>query len=68
MAITDKPENLTNHSTGHLTPKGWRVLSNPTRQPDPEADELKLLIQTMRKLRQVSGKHHAGEADPPEAA
>lgn len=68
MAITDESENLLGHLTERININGWRVISNPTRQPGPEADELKLLIQTMRKLRHVSGKHHAGETEPPEAA
>jgi len=41
MSTTDESENLLDHLTKRINPNGWRVISNPTRQPDPEADELK---------------------------
>jgi hypothetical protein len=51
MAATDDPENLPDNLTERINPNGWRVISNPTRQPDPGADELKTLIRTMQKGR-----------------
>jgi hypothetical protein len=69
MAITDESENLPDHSTGRITPEGWRVISNPIRQPDSESDELKTLIQTMQQRQQrTPGKRKLEETDPPEAA
>jgi hypothetical protein len=68
MATTDDSENLLDHLTERINPNGWRVISNPTRQPDPGADELKSLIQTMQKGRQSPGRRKADETDPPEAA
>jgi hypothetical protein len=41
MAATDDSENLLDHLTERINPNGWRVISNPTRQPEPEADDLK---------------------------
>jgi hypothetical protein len=55
--------------TERINPKGWRVISNRTRQPDLEAEELKTLIQTMQKQQQVPGsKGQPEETSPPEAA
>jgi hypothetical protein len=69
MAITDESENLPDHLTGRTPPNGWRVISNPIRQPDLEADELKTLLQTIRKRHQrTPGKRKLEETDPPEAA
>ena len=69
MAIIDESENLADHSTKRNTPNGWRVVSNPIRQPDCEAVELKTLIQTMQQRHQrTSGKGKLEETDPPEAA
>ena len=69
MAIADESENLPDNSTGRHPPKGWRVISNPIRQPDSEADELKTLIQTMQRRHQgTSGKRKLEETEPPEAA
>jgi hypothetical protein len=69
MAIADESENLPDHSTGRNTPEGWRVISNPIRQPDSESDELKTLIQTMQQRHQrTPGKRKLEETEPPEAA
>ena len=69
MAIADESENLPDYSTGRLTPRGWRVISNPIRQPDAESDELKTLIQTMQQRHQrTQGKRKLEETDSPEAA
>jgi hypothetical protein len=69
MAITDESENLPEYSTGRLTPRGWRVISNPIRQPDSEACELKTLIQTMQQRHQRTPvKRKLEETEPPEAA
>jgi hypothetical protein len=67
MSSTDESENLLNQVSERINPNGWRVISNPTRPPDPETDELKTLIQTMQKQR-VPGKRKIEETDPPEAA
>jgi len=68
MSITDESENLLEHLTERINPNGWRVISNPSRQPDPGADELKTLIQTMQKGRRPPGRGKVEETDPPEAA
>lgn len=68
MSITDESENLLDHLTERINPNGWRVISNPTRQSDPEADELRTLIQTMQERRQLPGKRKVEETEPPEAA
>ena len=49
MAIADESTNLPDHLTERINPNGWRVISNPTRQPDLKATELKTLIQTIQK-------------------
>jgi hypothetical protein len=68
MAATDDPDNFPDHLTERINPRGWRVISNPTRQPDPGADELKTLIRTMQKGRRSPGKRKVDETEPPEAA
>ena len=68
MSITDESENLLAHLTERINPNGWRVISNPTRQSDLEASEVKTLIQTMQKQQQVPGKGQPEETSPPEAA
>ena len=59
MATTDDSENLLDHLTERINANGWRVISNPTRQPDSEADVLKTLIRTMQEGRQPPGKRKA---------
>jgi hypothetical protein len=68
MAATEDPENLPNHLTEHISLNGWRVISNPIRQPEPGADELKTLIRTMQNGRRSPGRRKADETEPPEAA
>ena len=68
MSITDESENLLEHLTERSNPNGWRVISNPTRQPDPKADKLKTLIQTMQERRQPPRRRKVEETEPPEAA
>jgi hypothetical protein len=68
MAATDDSENLLDHLTERINPSGWRVISNPTRQPDPEAEDLKTLIQNMQVGRQPPGRRKVEETEPPEAA
>ena len=68
MSITDESENLLDHLTERINSNGWRAISNRTRQPGLEADELKTLIQTMQKQQQVAGKGQPEETSPPEAA
>jgi hypothetical protein len=68
MFITDESENLLERLTERINTNGWRVINNPTGLPDPDADKLKTLIQTMQKRRQPSGKRKVEETEPPEAA
>ena len=68
MAATDASENLLDHLTERINHNGWRVISNPTRRPDPGADELKTLIRTMQKGRRSPGRRKVDETEPPEAA
>ncbi|MDT5268333.1 MAG: hypothetical protein QOH49_519 [Acidobacteriota bacterium] len=68
MATTDDSENLPDHLTERVSPNGWRVISNPTRRPDPRADELKTLIRTMQKGRRSPGRRKVDKTEPPEAA
>jgi hypothetical protein len=68
MSTKDESENLLDHLTERINTHGWRVISNPTRQPDLDTDKLKTLIQTMQKRRQPSGKRKVEETEPPEAA
>lgn len=50
MSSTDESENLPDDDVSErINPNGWRVISNSTRSPDLEADELKILIQNMKK-------------------
>jgi hypothetical protein len=67
MAAIDDSENLSDHLSERINSNGWRVISNSTCPPDPEADELKSLIQTMRQQR-IPGKRKLEETEPPEAA
>jgi hypothetical protein len=67
MATADESENLLDHLSERIIPRGWRVISNPTRRPDPQADELKTLIQTM-EARRTSDKRKPDETDPLEEA
>lgn len=68
MAATDDSENLLDHSTERINPNGWRVISNPTRRPDPGADELKTLIRTRQKGRRSPDRRKVDETETPEAA
>lgn len=68
MSTTDESENLLDHLTKRINPNGWRVISNRTRPPDTEADELKSLIRTIQKGERSPGKRKVGETEPPEAA
>jgi hypothetical protein len=68
MAATDNSDSPPDHSTERINTNGWRVISNPTRRPDPEADELKTLIRKMQAGRRPSGKRKMEETEPPEAA
>jgi hypothetical protein len=67
MSSTDESENLLDQVSERINPNGWRVISNPTRPPDPEIGELKTLIQTMQQQR-VPGRRKIEETEPPEAA
>ena len=67
MAATDDSENLLDHLTERFNPNDWRVISNPTRRPDPGADELKTLIRTTQKGRRSPGRLKVDETEPPEA-
>jgi hypothetical protein len=68
MSAADESENPHDHSAKRVNPNGWRVISNPTRRSDPEADELKTLIQTMQQGRRTPGRRKVDETEPPEAA
>ncbi len=68
MSAANESENLLDHLTERINPNGWRLISNPTRQPNLEAKELKTLLQTMQKRQQVPGKRRSEETDSPEAA
>ena len=67
MGTADDSENLLEHLSERIKAKGWRVISNPTRRPDPQADELKTLIQTMQ-ARRTSDKRKPDKTNPPEKA
>ena len=67
MSSTDESENLLDHVSERVNPNGRRVISNPTRPTGPKTDELKTLIQTLKKQR-IPGKRKIEETDPPEAA
>lgn len=66
--IMDEPESPADNSPGRTVANGWRVISNPTRRPDPENDELKTLIRSMRERQQARGRRRGDKTDPPEAA
>jgi hypothetical protein len=68
MAATDDPDNLPDYLTERINPNGWRVISNPTRRPEPGTDELKSLIRTMQKGRRTPGNRKVDETEPLEAA
>ena len=68
MSAADASQNPLVHSTERINPNGWRVISNPTQQPDPGADELKTLIRTMQNGRRSPGRRKKDETEPPEAA
>ncbi len=68
MSTTDDSEKLPDNLIERINANGWRVISNPARQPDPEADELKALIQTIQVGRQPPGKRKVENTEPPEAA
>jgi hypothetical protein len=66
--ITDEPESPADNSSGRAVANGRRVISNPTRRPDPEDNKLKTLIRNMRERQQARGGRRGNETDPPEAA
>ena len=68
MSAADESQNPPDHSTEHVNPNGWRVISNPTRRSDPGDDELKILIRTMQTGRRTPGRRKVDETEPPEAA
>jgi len=68
MSTTDDSEKLPDNLIERINANGWRVISNPARQPDPEADELKALIQTIQVGRRPPGKRKVENTEPPEAA
>jgi hypothetical protein len=68
MSNQDESENLLDHLTARINPNDWRGISNPTRQPIPEADELKALIQTMQQCHRSPGRRKVKETEPSEAA
>lgn len=68
MSSTDESKDLLDHLSERINPSGWRVISNPSRQPEPDADELKTLIQTMQGQLRIPGKRKLDETNPPEAA
>ena len=68
MSSADESETASDQSSGQTVADGWRVISSPARRQEPEADELKSLIQSMGKGRRPPGGRRPEEADPPEAA
>ena len=68
MSSADESENASDQSCGRTCPGGWRVISSPTLRQEPEADELKSLIQSMGKGRRTPGGRRPEEAESPEAA
>jgi hypothetical protein len=68
MTTTDESENLSDHLSERIDLNGWRVLSNPTYQPDPQPVELKTLIQTIHARQRRPGTRKQEETDPPEVA
>jgi hypothetical protein len=67
MSSANESDNLVDPLTERLNSKGWRLISNPIRQPTPKADELKTLMRTVQKQR-VPIRWQLEETDPPEAA
>ena len=68
MSAADESEDLLEHLTERINPNGWRVISNPTRRPEPGTGELKTLIRTMQTGRRSPVERKANETEPPEAA
>jgi hypothetical protein len=68
MSSAKETENLLDPLTERINPNGWRVISNPVRQPTPEAHKLKTLMQTVQKQQRVPLRRRLEETDPPEAA
>ena len=68
MSSENESDNLVGPLTKRINSKGWRLISNPSRQPTPEADELKTLMRTMPKQQRVPSRWQLEETDPPEAA
>ena len=68
MSSADESENASYQSSRRTVPDGWHVISSPARRQEPEADELKSLIQSMGKGRRTPGGRRPEEAEPPEAA
>jgi hypothetical protein len=68
MSSAKESENVVDPLTERINSKGWRVISNPTRQPAPEADELKTLMRTVRTQQRVPVRWQLEETEPPEAA
>lgn len=68
MATKDESEKLLDHVSERVNPNGWRVISNPTRPPELEAEELKTPIQSMQQHQRILGKRKIEETDPPKAA
>lgn len=66
--IKDEPKSSVDNSSGRAVANGWRVISNPSRRPCPEDDELKTLSRSMRERQQVRGGRWRDKSDPPEAA
>jgi hypothetical protein len=68
MSSAKESETVVDPLTERINSKGWRVISNPTRQPTPEANELKTLMPTVRTQQRVPVRWQLEETDPPEAA
>lgn len=68
MSSAKESENVVDPLTERINSKGWRVISNPIRQPVPEADELKTLMRTVQKQQRVPVRWRLEETDPLEAA
>lgn len=67
MSAVNESENLLESLTERINPNGWRVISNSIRQPTPDGDELKTLMQTVPKQRTLV-KRQLEETAPPDAA
>jgi hypothetical protein len=68
MSAADESENLLDHLTERISPNGRRVISNPTRQPEPRGDELRALIQSMQQGWVSPGWRKVDKTEPPAAA